>query len=386
MTAGLTGNPPERTVKDMQSRRDQVMAAVIILPSVILLGIFVYGFIAQTVRVSMTDWGQEAAMVINPKITYVGMANYRELFTGFLNMRFRQDLTNMFFFTVLFVGFSLLVGLLLAVLIEQLVWGETFFRTVFLYPMSLSFVVTGTIWRWLLQPRGGINALPTLVGLPAGKFLWLTSREQTLTFDWSHIFHYLCLGVLIVSAAAAFSSWTGGDRRKLRARLAICAVLIGILASGILTRIKLLPFAEAHGFNKALWGVVIAAVWQMSGYTMALYLAGLRTIPDELREAARVDGASKFQVYRYVDFPLLGPITVSAVVILGHIALKIFDLIFAMAGPDHYPTSVPAITMFLKTFRGNELAVGSAIGVILLILVSLLIIPYLVTSFRAEER
>jgi glucose/mannose transport system permease protein len=70
----------------------------------------------------------------------------------------------------------------------------------------------------------------------------------------------------------------------------------------------------------------------MSGYTMALYLAGLRTISDELREAARVDGAGKFQIYRYVDLPLLKPITVSAVVILGHIALKIFDLIFAMAG------------------------------------------------------
>ena len=128
---------------------------------------------------------------------------------------------------------------------------------------------------------------------------------------------------------------------------------------------------------------MLAAVWQMSGYTMPCIWRA-RTIPDELG-SSQVDGASKFQVYRYVDLPLLGPITVSAVVILGHIALKIFDLIFAMAGPDHYPTSVPAITMFLKTFRGNELAVGSAIGVILLILVSLLIIPYLITSFKAEE-
>ncbi|NLY52882.1 MAG: sugar ABC transporter permease, partial [Firmicutes bacterium] len=84
----------------MQSRRDQLVAAVIILPSIVLLGIFVYGFIAQTMRVSMTDWGQEAAMVLKPEVNYVGMANYRELFTGFLNVRFRQDLTNMFFFTL----------------------------------------------------------------------------------------------------------------------------------------------------------------------------------------------------------------------------------------------------------------------------------------------
>jgi len=138
----------------MQSRRDQLVAAVIILPSIVLLGIFVYGFIAQTMRVSVTDWGQEAAMSLKPEIHHVGSANYRGLFSGFLNMRFRQDLTNMFFFTLLFVGLSLLVGLLLATLIDQLVWGETFFRTVFLYPMSLSLVVTGTIWRWMLQPRG----------------------------------------------------------------------------------------------------------------------------------------------------------------------------------------------------------------------------------------
>ncbi|HAN86967.1 MAG TPA: glucose transporter [Firmicutes bacterium] len=370
----------------MQSRRDQLVAAVIILPSIVLLGIFVYGFIAQTMRVSVTDWGQEAAMSLKPEIHHVGSANYRGLFSGFLNMRFRQDLTNMFFFTLLFVGLSLHVGLLLATLIDQLVWGETFFRTVFLYPMSLSLVVTGTIWRWMLQPRGGINVLPTLAGLPAGQFLWLSSREQSLTFDWSHIFHYICLAVLIVLALMAYGHWCQGEKKRLRSKLIICAVLVGILASGVLTRIRLLDYPEEHGFNKALWGVVIAAVWQMSGYTMALYLAGLRTIPDELREAARVDGASKFQIYRYVDLPLLKPITASAIVILGHIALKIFDLIFAMAGPDHYPTSVPAITMFLKTFRGNELAVGSAIGVILLILVSLLIIPYLVNSFSTGER
>ena len=69
-----------------------------------------------------------------------------------------------------------------------------------------------------------------------------------------------------------------------------------------------MPFPEPHGFNDALWGVVLAAVWQMSGYTMALYLAGLRTVPGELREAARVDGGSEFQIYRYVDLPLLKPL------------------------------------------------------------------------------
>lgn len=98
-----------------------------------------------------------------------------------------------------------------------------------------------------------------------------------------------------------------------------------------------------------------------------------------------VYGGSELQIYRYVDLPLLKPITASAIVILGHIALKIFDLIFAISSPDHYPTSMPAVTMFLKAFRGNELAVGSAIGVILFFIVSLLIVPYLIVSFRREE-
>lgn len=369
----------------MRSRKDQIAAALVILPSIILLSIFVYGFITHSVRMSVTDWGQEAAMALEPKIENVGMANYKDLFTGFLNVRFRQDLVNMFFFILLFVGLSLFVGLCLATLIDQLIWGETFFRTVFLYPMSLSMVVTGTIWRWMLQPRGGINVLPTIFGLPAGKFLWLSSREQVLSFDWSHVFHYLAIFLLIIFAFVTYSAWRRGEKKGLKAKTLVCAVLLGITVSGVLTKIRLLPFPEAHGFNRALWGVVFAAVWQMSGYTMALYLAGLRTVPHELREAARVDGATEFKIYRYIDLPLLKPITASAIVILGHIALKIFDLIFAISGPDHYPTSMPAITMFLKTFRGNELAVGSAIGVILFIIVSALIIPYLINSFRTEE-
>ncbi len=375
-----------RTVRGMQSRRDRVAAILIILPSIVLLAIFVYGFIGQTLKVSLTDWGREAALALHPEISYVGLKNYHELFTGFLNMRFRQDLANMFFFTLAFVGLSLFVGLVLATLIDQLVWGETFFRTVFLYPMSLSLVVTGTVWRWLLQPRGGINVLPTLVGLPAGEFLWLSSREQILVFDWSHILYCICIIVLVVMAFMAYGHHRRGERQQFRTKAVISAILMGILVIGVAGGITLLDYPEEHGFNKAIWGVVMAAVWQMSGYTMALYLAGLRTISDELREAARVDGAGKFQIYRYVDLPLLKPITVSAVVILGHIALKIFDLIFAMAGPDHVPTSVPAITMFLKTFRGNELAVGSSIGIILLILVSLLIIPYLANSFKTGEQ
>ncbi|HLT59409.1 MAG TPA: sugar ABC transporter permease, partial [Limnochordales bacterium] len=171
----------------MKSRQDRLIAIAMIAPSLVLLAVFVYGFIGQTIFVSMSDWGRGAALAVNPELSFVGLANFRDLFTGVLDVRFRQDLVNMLAFSVLFVGGCLVMGLLLATLLEQGVRGEGFFRTVFLFPMSLSFIVTGTIWRWMLQPRGGVNVLPTLVGLPRMEFAWLTSRDQVWQWNWQDV-------------------------------------------------------------------------------------------------------------------------------------------------------------------------------------------------------
>ena len=112
----------------------------------------------------------------------------------------------------------------------------------------------------------------------------------------------------------------------------------------------------------ALYSLVIAATWQMSGFTMAMYLAGIRGIPLELREAARVDGATEWQLYQKVIIPLLHPITVSAVVVLGHISLKIFDLIFVMTGGGPaMATDVPGVYMFMATFRQDLFNRGATI-------------------------
>ncbi len=118
---------------------------------------------------------------------------------------------------------------------------------------------------------------------------------------------------------------------------------------------------------------------------MAMYLAGIRGISEDLREAARVDGANEFQVYMRVIFPLLQPITLSAMIILGHISLKIFDLIFVIAGPDNATTDIPGILMFVTAFRGNEFAKGAAIAMVMLIMVAVVIIPYLVNTLRTEH-
>ena len=367
--------------------RDRVTALLMLLPSLIVLAIFVYGFIGQTFYVSLTNWGRDPiqALALRPQLEFVWFENYGRLFSSVLEARFRQDLVNLLFFTVFFLGGSLLIGLVLAIALDQGVKGEGFFRTVFLFPFALSFIVTGTVWRWMLQPQGGVNVLPTVIGLPPGEFTWLTSRGRIWEFDWRSIPDFTAAVVALVLVLVAVQAWKGSRRGRAAAYAVAAALLIAWVASG--TRgVELLPFPETKGFNLALIGIIIAAVWQMSGYTMALYLASLRGVPEELRESARVDGATEIQVYRHVVFPLLGPITLSAMIILGHISLKIFDLVFAMTGPDLATTSVPALLMYIRSFRANQFADGAAIAMVLLVMVATVIIPYLVTSLRGEVR
>jgi len=362
---------------------NQITGFLVLLPSVALVAVFVYYFIGRTLYASLTDWGRDPAqaLALKPVTRFVGLDNYRELFTGVIDARFRQDLVSTVFFTVFFIAGCLLLGLLLAVLIDHKPRGEGLFRGVFLFPFALSFVVTGTIWRWLLQPGGGVNQLPTLVGLPPGSFAWLTSKRQVWRFDWNALPSLLAWMAAAALAAGAVSAFRSGLRRRgaVAAAGAVLATAWALLAGHAVT---LLPFPELHGFNLAFIGIVVAAVWQMAGYTMALYLAGLSGVPEELREAAVAEGASEWQLYTRVIVPLLAPITLSAMIVLGHISLKIFDLVFAMAGPDNARTDVPALLMYVTTFRGNQFAKGAAIGVILLLLVAVIIVPYLRSQLR----
>ena len=295
----------------MQIKGDKWTPILFVTPSIVAVGIFIYGFIGWTGFISFTKWND-----VLPDYTRVGFENYRKLFA---NMRFQIDLHNTLVFTVIFVISCLLIGLLLAVLIDQRIKGEGIFRNLFLLPMALSFIVSGVIWHWLFNPGSiqmgniGVNQLFEKIGL------------NFLICGW----------------------YTDPD--------------IGIKA------------------------VAIAAIWQFSGYTMALYLAGLRGIPLELREAAAIDGANQWKIFYHITLPFLRPITFGAIIILGHISLKIFDLIVAMTGSGPaFSCDVPAFFMYDTTFRGNHFAQGASIAIILLLLVSLLIIPYLVSTFRKE--
>lgn len=300
--------------------KERLGALLLVTPAVIAVGIFVYGFIGWTLYISMTAWN---SMI--PDFTFVGLKNYIRLFH---TLRFQADLRNTLVFTVFFLFACLTIGLTLAVLLDRGIRGEGVFRNTYLFPMAISFVVTGVVWQWLFNPNTGINLLLDAVGLDFLKSRWYT--DPTILFP----------------------------------------VRLGQIKFGI--PIALIP-------------VVVAATWQMSGFTMAMYLAGLRGIPDELREAARVDGASEMQLFRYIVFPLLRPVTLSATIVLGHISLKIFDLVFVMTGSGPaFATDVPGIFMFETTFRGNHFAQGASIAIIMLLMVAMVIIPYLYYSIRGE--
>ncbi|MCB8980562.1 MAG: sugar ABC transporter permease [Ardenticatenaceae bacterium] len=292
----------------MRYNKDRVLAVALVSPSILAVFIFVYGFIAWSGRVSLSKW-----VGLLPNYDWAGFTNYANLLK---DPRFQIDIRNTIVFTVLFVGGSLLLGLGLAILLDQGLRGEAFFRSLFLFPMAISFIVTGVVWRWLMNPAqgsriSGLNLLFDQMGLDFLVNKWHTTPQWGIAF------------------------------------------------------------------------IAIPAIWQMSGYTMALYLGGLRAIPDSLREAARVDGATELQIYRYQILPLLRPITLSAMIILGHISLKVFDLIVAVAGKQ-VALDVPAIYMWTTTFDGNFYNRGAAIGMMLLLSVAVLVIPYLWYTLRTE--
>ncbi len=320
---------------------DRILSLLLITPSLIAIAIFVYGFIGFTAFSSFTKWSS-----LTPDFTWVGWLNYERLFQI---DRFLCDLRNTVTFTGLFLIATIALGFFLAVLLDQRIKGEGIFRSIFLFPMAISFIVTGVVWRWLLNPgtiqtgSSGVNLLLERVGLGFLRWGWFT--DPTI---W-HIPPESGLGQFLAQ--------------------------IGL--SGLTS-----PYV---GISLAMISVVIAATWQMSGYTMAMYLAGLRGIPEELREAARVDGASEIQIYQHIIIPLLRPITLSAVIVLGHISLKIFDLVVSMTGPGPaFATDVPAFFMWDTTFRGNNFAQGAAIATILLATVAILVVPYLVNQMRTE--
>jgi len=285
---------------------------LLLSPSLILLAVFVYGLIGWTVNLSLQD--KHNAL---PSKGYVGIQNYTNLFTNDISDRFTHSLKNLAVFTVVFIGGTILLGVLWAFLLERGTRGEGIFRTIYLFPMAVSFVASGVVWRWLMNSGTGTDA----GGLNA-------------------VFGGLHLG-----------------------------------------------FLENRWWTDPNWGMAamaLPAIWQLSGYIMALFLAGFRGIPNELREAAVMDGTSTYQLYRHVLFPQLTPVALSALIITGHMSMKMFDLIMSVSGAQ-YITEVPS-TYVWQTLLVRDQAKAAAISVFLLLVVAVVVVPYLIYINRAEKR
>jgi len=294
--------PLTRPSRSIAGYVETALPKIVLGPTLICALIFVYGFIAWTAWLSFTE------SRILPRYDFAGLVQY---FALFANDRWWTAVKNLGIFASLFIGFCLVIGLLLAILLDQRIRAEGFLRAVYLYPMALSFIVTGTAWRWILNPGLGFEHLVRQLGF------------EHFTFDW-------------------------------------------IVTPGM-----------------SIYAVVIAGVWQSTGFVMALFLAGLRGIDDAVIKAAQVDGAGPVRIYTSIVIPSLRPVFFSSLIILGHIAIKSFDLVMALTGGGPgFSSDLPATFMYTFAFNRNQIGLGAASAMMMLMTVVAIIVPMIYSETR----
>ncbi|WP_099867150.1 carbohydrate ABC transporter permease [Pararhizobium haloflavum] len=306
MTLTVDAVEPVRRKAGVLDRVRDILPKIVLAPSFALILFFVYGFILWTLYLSFTN------SRILPIYEIVGFDAYINLWS---QPNWYMALKNLAIFGTLYIGLCIAIGLLLAILLDQKIRGEGVLRPIFLYPMALSFVVTGTAWKWFLNPGLGLERTMQQWGFENFQFDWLTSTDM------------------------------------------------------------------------AIYCVVIAGVWQASGFVMAMFLAGLRGIDGEIIKAAQIDGASSFSIYRRIVIPLLRPAFLSAVIVLAHMAIKSYDLVIALTGggPGN-ATELPSTFMYSYTFTRSQMAVGSASAIMMLMGITAIIVPYLYSELREPAR
>ncbi len=302
-----------RAEVDFKTRLQNWLPKLVLSPSLALILVFVYGFILFTVYVSFTDsrilpFVDKAGQ---PTYELIGFSNYEKLFRL---SHWEISLTNMAVFAGLYIVICTAIGLMLAIFLDQKIRGEGALRPLYLYPMALSFIVTGTAWKWFLDPGIGLENILQTWGWESFSFDWIKNRDF------------------------------------------------------------------------AIYTVVLAAVWQTSGFVMAMFLAGLCGIDNEILKAAQMDGASNWNLYRRIIIPQLRPAFLSALVILAHLAIKTFDLVIAMTGggPGR-ATELPATFMYSYTFSRNQMCIGASSAVIMLMTIAAIMIPYLYAELKEKK-
>lgn len=290
---------------DFKTRLQSWLPKLVLSPSLAMVLVFVYGFIIFSVYLSFTD------SRLLPSYEWVAWENYSKLWRL---SHWKISLTNMGIFAALYISICTVLGLGLAIFLDQKVRAEGVIRTIYLYPMALSFIVTGTAWKWFLDPGIGLENVLQTWGWTSFQFDWIKNRDF------------------------------------------------------------------------AIYTVVLAAVWQTSGFVMAMFLAGLRGIDNEILKAAQMDGASNWNLYRRIVIPQLRPAFLSAFVILSHLAIKTFDLVIALTGggPGR-ATELPATFMYSYTFSRNQMGIGAASATIMLMTIAAIMIPYLYAELREKK-
>jgi len=289
----------------MISWLEKHMPKIVLAPSFVVSLVFVYGFIGWTAWISLTR------SRLLPRYDFHGVIQYERLFES---VRWDAAINNLFVFGFLFIVISTILGLILAILLDQKIRTEGVIRTIYLYPMALSLIVTGTAWKWILNPGLGFEAAIRGLGWTTFSFDWLVDPEM------------------------------------------------------------------------AIYTIVIAGVWQASGFVMALFLAGLRSLDQEVIKAAQVDGIPTWRIYTSIIIPSMASVFLSAFVVLAHLAIKSFDLVIALTGGGPgFATDLPATYMYTMAFSRGDLGQAASSAMVMMMIIFTIVVPYLYSELRAKH-
>lgn len=283
-----------------------VNAKIAAIPMVLTSLVVFVGGTVWTVIYSFTN------SKLLPRTNFVGLDQYERLWS---NSRWLISIENLAVFGVMSLVFTIVMGFLLAVLMDQKIRFEDTFRTIMLYPFALSFIVTGLVWQWILNPDFGIQGVIRSWG-------W-----TSFTFD---------------------------------------------------------PLRDP---DMVLYGLLIAGLWQGTGFVMCLMLAGLRGIDEDIWKAARVDGIPTWKTYLVVVIPMMRPVFITTLVIVAAGIIKLYDLVVAMTsgGPGGNASQVPAMYVYDYMFQAQNLGQGFAASTMMLLSVLIVLIPWAYLEFGGKK-
>ncbi|UJW83276.1 carbohydrate ABC transporter permease [Hydrogenophaga sp. SL48] len=284
---------------------DKWLPQLAVSPALVVSLVFFYGLTIWVGAVSFTD--SEGVVTWN----WVGWEQYIRLFA---DDSWWRSLWNLARYLPLVVGLPLILGCLLAMLLDQKVRFENGIRTAVLYPLALSWIVAGTIWRWLLTPDTGIEKWLIGAGFEGAVFDWIVQPRMSI------------------------------------------------------------------------YALVIVAVWASTGFVMSMFIAGLRSIDDSVIKAAMIDGASKPRIYLRVLLPTLRPTIFSAALILLPAALRTFDLVVVLTqGGPGQSSVLPAFYVFDRFFRRDQMGLGAASAMVLLMTCAMVAVPYILGELKKHR-